>query len=392
MLSVSSISTIQRALNDAGLDGWLLYDFRGTNTIASTLIGLEGMVTRRYFVFVPTDGAPTAITHAIEQQSWLRWPVAWNKVVYSSWRALESEIRQLVAGKRIAMEYSPGDAVPYLDRVPAGMIELVRESGAEVVSSGELVSRFYATWSPEGIASHKRSAEVIADLAREAFSYTASAVRAAQPITEWDVVARLLEGFKRHGLETDHGPHVAINANAADPHYEPTSAVSAAIHDNCVLLIDLWAKEPNGIYADQTWMATLGSPSPRVVEVWNAVRDARDAAIDVVRTRIAAGDIPRGADIDDASRAVIDQRGFARYFTHRTGHSIDARELHGSGPNLDNLESRDERRLVPGVGFSIEPGIYLTGEFGVRSEVNAFVGEREVTITPKVYQHELIVA
>jgi Xaa-Pro dipeptidase len=392
MLSPETLPRIQQKLRDAGFDGWLLFDFRGTNPIAGALFPLGGLVSRRYLIYIPANGTPTAVTHAIEQQTWHRWPRAWNRVVYSSWRTLEQMLRDLVGGKRVAMEYSPGDAVPYLDRIPAGVLEMIRQAGADVASSGELVSHFYAAWSPEGTASHMRAAELIADIARQAFGHIAQEVRAGRGLTEFAAVEWILERFRRAGVETEHPAHVSVNANAADPHYSPSAETSATIRDGDVVLIDLWAKEPNGIYADQTWMATLGAPSSRVAEVWNAVRDARDAAIDMLHARIGRGDALRGADVDDASRAVIVQRGFGEYFTHRTGHSIDARDLHGSGPNLDNLETRDERQLIPGVGFSIEPGVYLTGEFGVRSEVNALVGDGEVTITPREYQRDLIVA
>ncbi|HET7458983.1 MAG TPA: Xaa-Pro peptidase family protein [Gemmatimonadaceae bacterium] len=391
MLSAKTLPAFQKAIAAQSLDGWLLYDFRGVNPIAAGLIGLEGMVTRRVFAFIPREGTPVAITHAIEQAQWAGWPAGWGREVYSSWRALEEALGRLVRGKRVAMEYSPGDAVPYVDRIPAGVLDMVRAAGAEVVTSGELVSRFYAIWTPAQLASHRRAAEVVAEIGREALAHAGAG---AGSLTEYDVMRWILERFERAGLETDHGPNVSVGPNAANPHYEPTADVSRRIERGDVLLIDLWAKEKGadgGIWADQTWMASLGAPTARAQEVWGAIRDARDAAIALLRERVSAGAPVRGGDVDDASRRVIESRGLGRFFTHRTGHSIDSRDLHGSGPHLDNLETRDERLLIPGVAFSIEPGVYVAGEIGMRTEVNAFVGEGEVVVTPVEYQRELMV-
>jgi Xaa-Pro aminopeptidase len=391
MLTLESLPRFQQALADASLDGWLLFDFRGTNPIASGLLSLQGMVTRRVFAWIPREGTPVAITHAIEPGPWARWPASWHKEVYSSWRTLESLVKGLVDGKRIAMEYSPGDAVPYVDRVPAGVLDLVRAAGATVVTSGELVTQLYAVWTPEQLAAHKRSAVVIADVAREAFAFVGDQMRAGTPVFEHEVQQRIGTAFTRAGLEYDHGPNVSAGANAANSHYEPSPEWPRRIQHGELLLIDLWAGEPGTPYADQTWMASVGAPSARAVTIWEAVRDARDAAIELLRARITAGAPVRGGEADDAARAVIESRGFGPYFTHRTGHSIDARDLHGSGPHIDNLETREERALLPGVGFSIEPGIYVAGEIGVRSEVNAYVGEGELVVTPGEYQRDLLV-
>jgi Xaa-Pro aminopeptidase len=392
MLTPSSLPHLQRFLADAGLDGWLLYDFQGNNPIAAGVIGLEGMVTRRVFVLVPREGMPRALGHEIEQGPWRNWPAEWPRATYSAWRELETRVRELVRGKRIAMEYSAGDAVPYLDRVPAGVLELVRAAGAaEVVSSGELVTRFYAVWNDAQLASHRRSAETIAQIARGAFVLAGDRARTSRPATEHELVQWILERFARAGLSTDHGPSVCAGADSANPHYEPSAERPREIREGDVLLIDLWATEPDGVYADQTWMATVGAPSARAQEVWTAVRDARDAAIRLVQDAAREGRPLRGADVDDAARRVITERGFGDRFIHRTGHSIDPRSLHGSGPHLDNLETREERVLVPGVGFSIEPGIYLPGEFGMRSEVNVFMAEGEAVVTPERIQTELVV-
>lgn len=395
MLAPSALPALQAALREAGLDGWLLYDFRGLNPVAAGVLGLRGMVTRRIFAWIPATGAPVAITHAIEQSQWAEWPATWEKRVYSAWRDLESALSELVQGKRIAMEYSPGDAVPVVDRVPAGVIELVRAAGAEVVTSGELVSRFFAVWSPEEIVSHHAHAEQLRTFALGAFERIGAAVRAGTPIHEHEVLAWLLERFAEAGLWTDHGPNVSASENAANPHYEPSAAHPRRIVAGDVVLIDLWATVegiPAGaMWADQTWMAVVGAPTARHQAIWSAIRDARDAAIALLVDRLGKGEPVRGRDADAAARAVIEARGLGAYFTHRTGHSIDARGLHGMGPNIDDMETRDDRTLLPGVGFSIEPGVYLPGEFGMRTEVNAHVTERGLVITPNEIQRELIV-
>jgi Xaa-Pro dipeptidase len=392
MLTPELLPRLQRLLVDADLDGWLLYDFRGTNAIAAGLLGFEGLCSRRVFAFIPREGTPIGIAHAIEPGPWARWPASWPLRTYTGWRALESEVRALVSGKRVAMEYSPGDAIPYLDRIPAGVLELVRASGATVFSSAELVSQIYATWTPAQRASHERAAAHIAAIAQDTIRHAGAMAAAGTPAAEHELQQRILDAFARAGLETDHGPDVAASENAANPHYAPSADTPRLVQRGDVLLVDLWARETGGgVYADQTWMASLGEPRAEVVQVWEAVRDARDAALELLTSRIAAGEPVRGGEADDAARAVIEARGYGPHFWHRTGHSIDARELHGSGPQIDNLESRDDRLLIPGVGFSIEPGVYLPGAFGVRSEVNAFVGEDALLITPGTPQRDLFI-
>lgn len=349
------------------------------------------MTTRRFFVYIPREGAPVAITHAIEQGPWAGWPDKWRKQKYSSWRVLESLLAELVKGKRVAMEYSPGDAVPYLDRIPAGVIEMVRNAGATVVTSADLVSRFYAVWSEEQRASHERAARIVANIGQDAIKLAGSRAADGSPLTEHALQIWIRERFEKEGLETDHGPIVAIGPNAANPHYEPTAEKSATIRRGDILLVDLWAREKNGVFADQTWMGSLGAPSDRDMKIWLAVKDARDAAIALLEERIEGHQPVRGGEVDDAARDVITKRGYGEFFFHRTGHSIDPRDLHGSGPHIDNLETREERTLIPGVGFSIEPGVYLAGEVGMRSEVNGFIGRDGVLITPSDYQRDLLV-
>jgi Xaa-Pro dipeptidase len=391
MLTPDELPRIQAALGEMDLDGWLLFDFHGVNPVTVGMVSLEGMVTRRIFVYVPRRGMPTAITHAIEQGPWRRWPESWGRVVYSGWRELEAALATLVRGHRIAMEYSPGDAVPYVDRVPAGVIEMVRQAGAVVVSSGELVSRFFAVWDAANTAAHRRAAEAIRTIALDAFAMVSERTKRGETLTEFDVQGWIADRITRAGMEYGHRAIVAIGPNAANPHYGPAAGRSAVIKRGDVLLIDLWARESGQPFADQTWVGVLGTPDAKTTEVWEAVRDARDAAIADLRARVAAGQLVRGADIDDAARGVIDARGYGKYFTHRTGHSIDARDIHGSGPHIDNLETREERVLIPGVGFSIEPGIYIPNTLGIRSEVNGLMGTGEVVITPGEYQRDLLI-
>jgi Xaa-Pro aminopeptidase len=268
---------------------------------------------------------------------------------------------------------------------------MVRNAGATVESSGALVSAFYAVWTDVQRASHERAARAVSIIGQEAIRLAGSRAESASPLTEFALQGWIKERFEAGGLETDHGPIVAIGPNASNPHYEPTSAKSATINRGDILLVDLWAREKNGVFADQTWMGSLGAPSERDTAVWLAVRDARDAAISLLRKRVSAHKPVRGGEVDDAARAVITERGYGEYFIHRTGHSIDPRDLHGSGPHIDNLETREERELTVGVGFSIEPGIYLAGDVGMRSEVNGFIGADGLLITPSDYQKDLLV-
>ena len=394
MLNPQTLPAIQAALRELHLDGWLLFDFHGLNPIASGVLRLEGMLTRRIFALVPKEGMPVALSHAIEQAPWKNWPAEWPRERYSSWRTLEQHVTKLVKGKKVAMEYSPGDAVPYLDRIPAGVLELVKSAGGKVVSSGELVTRFYATWSPAHVESHRRAAATVGQIARDAITVAGNRARGGAPLAEHELARWILDRFAEAKLFCDHGPIVAAGPNAANPHYEPSASSPKQIQRGDILLVDLWAREKSdtGVYADQTWMASLGEPSARAREVWSAVRDARDAAIALVQDRMNKGAPLRGGEVDDAARNVIQSRGFGEFFTHRTGHNIDPRDLHGSGPHIDNLETRDDRLLVPGVAFSIEPGIYVPGEIGMRSEVNVYLTPGTSVVTPEQYQKELIIA
>lgn len=383
------LNRIQAALRASGTDGWLLYDFHGSNPVAAAVLGLPPL-TRRYFVLIPAEGAPVALTHRIEQQPWEGW--IGEQRVYLSWRELERELEMMLRGRgRIAMEYSPGDGVPYLDRTPAGVLEMVRASGVEVTPSGELVSAFYARWSAAGEASHRRAAVALHEIAMAAMRRIGERHAAGEVITEGELRAWIQAEQERRGFGVGNDAIVAIGPNAANPHYAPSRRGSAPMSAGDVVLIDLWAKEAeDAVFADQTWMGFVGTAPPdRLQRIWTAVRDARDAAIDALRSGWEDGSSVRGCELDDAARKVIRDRGWGEHFIHRTGHSMD-RELHGSGPNLDNLETRDSRRLIPGIGFSVEPGIYLPDDVGMRSEVNVFIGSQGPELTTPDPQRELL--
>ncbi len=388
-LDEKTLSRIQEELSSQGIGAWLLYDFHGDNPVASRVLGLPAL-TRRYLVLIPAEGRPVALTHAIEQQPWRGW--IGEKRVYTSWRELESGIAALLDGREeVAMEYSPGGAVPYVDRVPAGVVEMVRGAGARVVSSADLVSAFHSRWSADGEASHRRAAAAVQETALAAFRRIGERLRAGEETTEWEIRQWIQHELDRRGLGVGADTIVAVNANAANPHYAPSRESHAPIRRGDLVLIDLWGKESEeAIYADQTWMGFVGSEIPvRIQAIWEAARDAREAAVEHVRRRWEAGEGVAGYEVDDVSRAVVRERGYADAFIHRTGHSIDT-ELHGSGPNIDNLETRDTRILIEGVGFSVEPGIYLSGDVGFRTEVDVFMGPDGPEVTTPDPQWELV--
>jgi len=380
---------LRAALEAIGADAWLLFEFHGLNPVAGHLLGLHGLNTRRLFVLLPGKGEPVAVVHRIELQAFQGFP---GRVLpYSRWQELHGALESIVKGKRVAMEVSPEDAVPYLDRVPFGVVELLRRLGATIVPSSGLVSRFAARWTPQETEDHRAAAEVLAAVARAELS---RAVREAnQGLSEKALQARVIAALEDRGLVLDTLPIVAFGPNSANPHYEPGTNGEVELGENQVVLLDLWAgRTRTTVFADQTWMGFSGAnPPPRVREVWDVVRRARDAAVAAVQGAAAAGRPIAGFEADQAARGVIEAAGYGDRFVHRTGHSID-RDLHGSGPHLDDYETHDDRRLERGVGFSVEPGIYLAGEFGVRSEVNMYWGEGGPVVTPAEPQRELITA
>jgi Xaa-Pro aminopeptidase len=380
---------LSAALRDLGADGWLLFDFHGVNPVVRQVLGLQGMATRRLFVLLPRDGEPVAVAHRIELGPLAGFP---GRIVpYARWQELEAALREVVGGKTVAMEVFPDDGVPYLDRVPHGVVQFLERLGARVVPSAPLVTRFAARWSDEDLDDHRFAAEILAEVARAEVARTVGL--AGSGLRECEVRDRVVAACRAKGLVFDTLPIVGFGPNAANPHYEPEPGHDAALEPGHVVLLDLWAGRRLGaVFADQTWMGVAArEAAPEVLTVWTAVRDARDAAIAAVAAAAASGSPISGAQADGAARRVIEAAGYGEYFVHRTGHSID-HELHGSGPHLDGYETNDLRPLVQGVGFSVEPGIYLPGRFGVRSEVNVHMGEAGPEVTPREPQRELILA
>jgi Xaa-Pro dipeptidase len=382
-------TALRRALGEAGADGWLLFDFHGLNPVTRRVLRLSGLNTRRLFVLLPAEGEPVAVAHRIELQPLDGFP---GRILpYSRWEELHQALESIVRGRTLAMEISPDDAVPYLDRVPFGVVELLRRLGATIVPSAALVSRFAAGWSAEETADHRAAAEILARVARDELG---RAVREAESgLTESALQARVVAAVEANGLVFNEPPIVAFGPNSANPHYEPRPGQDAVLRRDQVVLLDLWAgRSRETVFADQTWMGFSGPrPPERVADVWHVVRGARDAAVAAVAEAVGQGRPIAGYEVDRAARRVIEAAGYGEAFVHRTGHSID-RDLHGSGPHLDDYETHDDRLLVPGVGFSVEPGIYLAGDFGVRSELNMFWGPEGPETTPEEPQRELVVA
>jgi Xaa-Pro aminopeptidase len=379
------VTRIQAELKVLGFDGWLLYDFHGINPIARRVIGLgdDRLATRRWFGLIPARGEPAWLHHAIEAHLFAHLPG--RRVAFVGYRDLREKLRDLLRGTpRVAMEYVSGGALPYVSRVDAGTVELVREAGARVESSADLVQAFEARWTEAGLASHRRAAAGLKDVLQATFDHVAGAVGAGRPIDEYSVQQFMGEQFRARRLHFD-PPIVAVNANSGNPHYEPRRDGSARIGKGDLLLLDLWCREEaaGSIWADITWMGYLGPRVPeRYAEVWAIVAGARDAAVAFLEQNVALGKRIRGAEVDRVARDYIRVRGYGEAFIHRTGHSIGL-EVHGNGCNIDSLETVDERALIPQTGFSIEPGIYLP-EFGIRSEIDVYMGEHAVEVTTAV--------
>ncbi len=387
MKSAEHIVAIQQVLREAGLDGWLFYDFRGSDPLAARILTLDPArhMTRRWYYLIPAQGTPTKILHKIEPHSLD--DVPGEVRLYLSWQEQHEHLQQTLAslGKspKVSMQYSPLNAIPYISRVDAGTIELVRSLGADVVTSADLVQRFEAVWTDDQYASHRLAADALRQIVDEAFGRVRHEIACGAIFTERDLQQDILARIATRGLHTYAPPIAAVNAHAADPHYSPPEAGSAPIRKDDLVLIDLWAKSksPGSMYGDITWTGYVGETVPaRHAEVFAIVAAARDAAIAFVTQEVGAGRFPRGGDVDDACRRVIRDAGYGDRFIHRTGHSI-GEEVHGNGANIDNLETQDNRRLLPRTCFSIEPGIYLPGDFGIRSEVDVYITEREAIVT-----------
>jgi Xaa-Pro dipeptidase len=383
------IPAIQRSLEEDGLDGWLLYDFHGSNPIATSLAGLTGRhATRRWSYFIPSTGTPVKLVHAIEPA--MLDGLAGERRIYAGRLELESGVRGLLSESRtVAMEYSPNGAIPYVSRVDAGTVDLVRSLGVRVVSSGDLVSRFEAVWDAEAIATHIAAAERLYRVKDRAFEYVSQKLDAGVAVDEYEVQQAMVSWMTDAGLVMDAPPIVAAQENAGNPHYSPTPTVSRHIQSNEVLVLDLWGKldRPGAVYADITWSGFSGTPPAEVADVFRVVTAARDAAVALVSVSVSTGRQLEGWEVDRAARDLVAAAGYGERFIHRTGHSL-GEEVHGNGVHMDDYETHDDRRLLSGTGFTIEPGIYLQ-TFGIRSEINMVVGTSSAEVTGPV-QRELV--
>jgi Xaa-Pro aminopeptidase len=372
---------LQRTLATEGVDGWLLYDFHGSNPIAVSLAGLAGKhTTRRWYYFIPATGTPKKLVHAIEPFTLDAMPG--TKTTYAGRRQLEQGVSEMLRGSKvIAMEYSPECSIPYLSRVDGGTIDFIRRLGMRIVSSGDLVGRFEAAWSADEIKTHRAASEKLYRIKDRAFEYVGAKLSAGDAVAEYEVQQQMMQWFRDEGLITDNPPIVGAQENAGNPHYAPTREVSRAIRPDELLLLDLWGKldQPGSVYADITWTGFAGDPPAEIARAFDVIVAGRDAAVRKVQSAVAAGEPIHGWEVDRATRDVITQAGFGDKFIHRTGHSL-GQEVHGNGVHMDDYETHDDRRLLPGTGFTIEPGIY-TSTFGVRTEINMVVGERSAEVT-----------
>ena len=367
------IGAVQKALKADGLDAWLLYDFHGSNPVSFRLAGLGGaghLATRRWFYLIPQSGEPKALVHAIEQYNLDHLPG--SKSIYAGRTQLHAGLTQLLKGlTRVAMEYSPNCAIPYVSRVDAGTIELIRGMGVDVVSSGDLIQQFESHWNDAAIATHRAASDKLYRIKDRAFEEVAKRLRDGVATSEYDIQQKMVGWFKDEGLISDSAPCVSAQENAGNPHYLATAATHRVIRKDELVLLDLWGKldKPGSVFADITWIGFTGPNVPdRMSKAFGAICGARDAAVNVVQDAARAGREVRGFEADKAARQVLIEAGFEDAILHRTGHSL-GENVHGNGAHLDDYETHDERRLLPGSGFTIEPGLYFK-DFGVRTEIN----------------------
>ena len=394
-LGPETLQMIQEALREEHIDGWLFYNFRGSNLFATRILNLPPhiMQTRRYFYFIPAQGSAQKLVHNIEQ--WNLDSLPGGKTLYVSWQSLREGVKKIVGGaKTIAMEYSPMNNIPYVSNVDAGTIELVRSQGLEIVSSANLVSRFEATWDDEQTEDNMVTAKHLRQIVDLTFGFIKQRIVSNTPLTEYDVQQFMLSEFRKRGIKTESDPNCSVNANSANPHYEPTKEIHSPLKKGDFVLLDLWAKtdKPRSVYGDITWTGFIGETVPEeYTKIFEIVKGGRDAALRFVQDAFRAGREICGYQIDDAARNFFKERGYDQYFVHRTGHSI-GEEIHGNGANIDNLETRDERRIIPRTSFSIEPGIYLPGKFGVRTEIDVYISKNKEVIVPGQPIQEKVVA
>jgi Xaa-Pro aminopeptidase len=375
------IPAVQKTLAVDGVDGWLLYDFHGSNPIAVKLAGLAGKhTTRRWYYFIPASGTPQKVVHAIEP--FVLDALPGDKNTYAGRQQLEQGVAEVLRGSKvIAMEFSPECSIPYLSRVDGGTVDFIRRIGMRIVSSGDLVQRFEAAWDAAQIASHRTASEKLYAIKDRAFGYAGAKLSAGEAVTEFEVQDQMVQWFREAGLVSDAPPIVAAQENAGNPHYAPSREQSRAIRPNELVLLDLWGKleQPGAVYADITWTGFAGEPPPDIARAFDVIVQGRDAAIEKVKTGVAAGKTVHGWEVDRAARDVITEAGFGEQFIHRTGHSL-GEDVHGNGVHMDDYETHDDRMLCPGTGFTIEPGIY-TPAFGVRTEINMVVGPKTAEVT-----------
>ena len=393
---VERITEIEQALAEANVDGWFFAAFQHNDPVGLELLGLAGpgkLITRRCYYLVSRHGAPKKLVHALEPETLAHLPG--DTAVYLTWQEHRDQLRRLLAGHpRLAAQYSPDNELPGISRLDAGTADLVRGCGVELVSAADLAQRFAATWSDEQLAGHRRANVHLHAIVHAAFGRVSAALARGDELDEYAVQRGIVDAFEQAGLWAESDPIVAVNAHAADPHYQPRPGHSAPIRRGDFLLIDLWAKErdPRSVYADITWCGVCApSPTDRHAEIFGHVAAARDAALELVRSRFPHQPV-HGFEVDDAARAVIRAAGYGERFIHRTGHSIGISD-HGPGANMDNLETHDTRRLLAMTGFSIEPGIYLPGDFGVRLEINVALTDdasNPVEVTGAAPQRELL--
>jgi len=392
-MNEAHIESLQRALQQDRLDGWLFYSFRGSDPIAENILRLDNakFTTRRWFYFLPAKGTPQKIVHAIETGTLDSLPG--DKHIYLPWQQLHQLLRDALKGvKKVAMQYSPLNAIPYISRVDAGTIELIRSFGVDVVSSADLVQVFEAVWTEEQLQTHLYAARHMREIVDEIAKEVRRRVQTNAGATEVEVQQFILQEYERRDLTAGHPPIVAINAHSADPHYAPNLEDNLPMRKGDFLLVDMWSKRKvsHAVYDDITWTFFIGDAVPAEHQkIFNIVRDGRDASIKAAQKRYPAGEILYGWQIDEEARQSITKAGYGEYFLHRTGHSIHE-EVHGNGANIDNLETQDSRRLLQGTCFSIEPGVYLKGNFGVRSEVDMYLSDKEAIVTGLPIQTEVI--
>jgi Xaa-Pro dipeptidase len=387
---IFQLEEIQSDLRAAKLDGWLFYDFRGRDPIAQRVLALPGaMRTRRWFYFVPAKGSPKKLVHKIEAEALTT--LTGETLQYAGQDELRKNLKKLIGkARKVAMQYSPENAIPYVAMVDAGTVELVKACGVKVVTSADLVQKYEACWTQTQLESHLAAGKAIDRIVHQAFLLAAQGVREQKPQTEVELQKWILLEFEKANLSTDESPDVAVNAHASDPHYSPSNERPTEIREGDLLLLDVWGKmkAPDSVYYDIAWVGYLGAKVPdKYRKIFKVLTEARDKAVALIQTSVAAGKPLQGWQVDNAARSVVEKAGYGKYFIHRTGHSI-GQTVHGNGVNMDGLETHDSRHLIARTCNSIEPGIYLP-EFGMRSEVNVYIDEHEARVTGAV-QKEIL--